>query len=104
MIDEKKLIEDIKEWSKTKKIKWTSESVISLLESAAQISKWIPCNKRLPETTDDYLVTYKNGEIGIHRYNSYESRKFWRFYDSDTVPIAWQPLPDKYVEEGEGGK
>lgn len=41
MIDEKKLIKDIKEWSQEKEIKWDSESVISLLESAPKVDKWI---------------------------------------------------------------
>ena len=49
MINEKKLIEDIKEWSNERKIKWTSESIISLLESAHKISNWIPCKDKLPE-------------------------------------------------------
>ncbi len=43
MIDEKAVIEDIKEWSRGKEIKWTSESVISLLESAPNIGELRPC-------------------------------------------------------------
>ena len=42
MIDEKKIINDIKQWSKEREIKWTTESVISLLESAPKIGGWIP--------------------------------------------------------------
>lgn len=52
MIDEKKIIDDIKEWSKEKEIKWTSEKVISLLESVPKIGGWIPCSERLPETSE----------------------------------------------------
>lgn len=45
MIDEKKIINDIKQWSKEREIKWTTESVISLLESAPKIGGWIPCSE-----------------------------------------------------------
>ncbi|MBD5463973.1 MAG: DUF551 domain-containing protein [Lachnospiraceae bacterium] len=60
MIDEKKIIDDIKEWSKEKQIKWTSESVISLLESAPKVNKWIPCSERLPEEKGWYLQKSKD--------------------------------------------
>lgn len=43
MIDEKAVIKDIREWSKGKEIKWTSESVISLLESAQSFGDLRPC-------------------------------------------------------------
>ena len=52
MIDEKEIINDIKQWSKEREIKWTTESVISLLESAPKIGGWIPCSERLPETSE----------------------------------------------------
>lgn len=43
MIDEKAVIKDIREWSKGREIKWTSESVISLLESAPSLGDLRPC-------------------------------------------------------------
>lgn len=43
MIDEKAAINDIREWSEEREIKWTSESVISLLESAPSFGNLRPC-------------------------------------------------------------
>lgn len=43
MIDEKTVIKDIQEWSKEREIKWTTESVITLLEAAPSLGDLRPC-------------------------------------------------------------
>ncbi len=43
MIDEKAVIKDIQEWSKEREIKWTTESVIALLEAAPSLGNLRPC-------------------------------------------------------------
>ena len=43
MIDEKAVIKDIQEWSKEREIKWTTESVIALLEAAPSLGDLRPC-------------------------------------------------------------
>lgn len=101
MIDEVKVIEDIKEWSKEKEIKWTSESVISLLESAPKIGGWIPCSERLPDKDGEYICTQKiyNLSNGKLSGKSVELVEFcngkWRRAKHLKV-IAWQPLPEEY--------
>lgn len=97
MIDEKKLIEDIKEWNTTMEIDWTSDSVISLLESAPKVNQWIPCSERLPDEKGWYLVYAKN------------QRPFVAYFKGKTFPlnnhyheiIAWMPLPEPYIEPNE---
>lgn len=96
MIDEKKLIEDIKEWSNEKEIKWTSESVISLLESAPKIGGWIPCSERLPEESLNSVLgwdEYRERECFVQYYG-----RRWNLGDNrESVKIiAWQPLPEPY--------
>lgn len=110
MIDEKKIINDIKQWSKEREIKWTTESVISLLESAPKIGGWIPCSERLPECewgaeTEALLYQHKGTgsiEVGYYGRGGKFRDSYFRHYrnstdgvDSKDV-IAWQPLPEAY--------
>lgn len=103
MIDEKKIINDIKQWSKEREIKWTTESVISLLESAPKIGGWIPCSERLPDKDGEYICTQKiyNLSNGKLSGKSVELVEFcngkWRRAKHLKV-IAWQPLPEEYHE------
>lgn len=96
MIDEVKIIENIKEWSKEKEIKWTSESVISLLESAPKTGGWIPCSERLPEENQNVIACFAHGTVTELRFYD---KKFHGIYDYDEkVIVAWQPLPEAYHE------
>lgn len=108
MIDEKKLIEDIREWSKEKEIKWTSESVISLLESAPKISGWIPCSSgKIPHAGSAVLIQLKHstdgitGDEGITFDISFvrTSKNEW-VSSCGTYPfedvVAWMPLLEPY--------
>ena len=101
MIDEKKIINDLKQWSKEREIKWTTESVISLLESAPKIGGWIPCSERLPDKDGEYICTQKiyNLSNGKLSGKSVELVEFcngkWRRAKHLKV-IAWQPLPEEY--------
>ncbi len=96
MINEKKLIEDIKEWNKEREIKWTSESVISLLESAPKIGEWIPCSERLPEIMHPVLVCDEQGNVCVRTITcEIKGKKYWSQDKYDV--IAWQPLPEPYI-------
>lgn len=96
MIDEKKIIDDIKEWSKEKEIKWTSDSVISLLESAPKIGDWIPCSERLPEKKDSYLCTMESAPGSKFRTIGHYNAPGWTDDSKIRKTIAWQPLPEAY--------
>lgn len=111
MIDEKKLIKDIKEWSQEKEIKWTSESVISLLESAPRVDKWIPCKDKLPELNEG-TEAYKQSECALATIKWYDGdltqevawlneNGIWSCepscQENICEVIAWQPLPDTYI-------
>lgn len=95
MIDEKKIINDIKQWSKEREIKWTTESVISLLESAPKIGGWIPCSERVPEENEEVICCFKSGVVkALVLFNCKFHGKVYAYEKSDI--IAWQPLPEAY--------
>lgn len=113
MIDEKKIINDIKQWSKEREIKWTTESVISLLESAPKIGGWIPCSERLPTKKEcgnyrgNFLVTVYTNKLTTlymeYEYTTIRGKEVgrWLWNDRVNIPwevIAWQPLPEAYHE------
>ena len=74
--------------------------------------RWIPCEERLPEEQDEYLVTWvtklHTGKwfvgIGIFEYDLSEDN--WLFDDYmnayvDVTVTAWMPLPEPYAERGQ---
>lgn len=64
---------------------------------------WIPCTERLPEIWDYVLCSQVNGDVGEGKllddgywhicYDQSHRRKTW--------VVAWQPLPEKFKEEGD---
>lgn len=104
MIDEKKIIDDIKEWSKEKEIKWTSESVISLLESAPKIGGWIPMEEKLPPDGQKVLLSCKCMMVEYVTVGTIKNGNRGKSYiaDEDTFMrsaiLAWQPLPNTYCK------
>lgn len=71
---------------------------------------WIPCNERIPEDADEYLVTQYNEEAIDEYCNGYRVSKiffddngWWDDIDAEFgwEIIAWQPLPKAYQPKGE---
>lgn len=124
MIDEKKLIEDFRKihTSFNGTPMEESDHLISLrsvsrvIDKQPKIGEWIPCSKRLPEETGEYLCTVEwygssnkenlilsNIEIPIcvmvvHFLASNKSFKEYINFCNYKV-IAWRSLPDAYVEK-----
>ena len=121
MIDEKKLIERIKQ--ELTDGMFTHE-IIEAIEEQPKIGGWIPCSERLPEEHDSMFVKFKGTE-------KWDSEMFEKISDDVNVTVefengkrktetlhtvdgkwnggqrgvkfkvvAWQPLPEEYHEIG----
>lgn len=84
--------------------------VLETLPSAQPEPRWIPCNERMPEATDYYLIQYSRricqDEMAVAFYSVEEAEldknytwEFKPFADLKEV-IAWMLLPKPYKEEG----
>lgn len=118
MIDEKKLIEDIKD--NAKRIlsrvfgEVTSEFIDDFLKEMKElvndqpkVGEWIPCSERLPETDENrkYLACGEKGGIYIAEFvckniNGTPLGMSWwsargRYCPN---PIAWMSLPEPYKD------
>lgn len=76
--------------------------------------RWIPCEKRMPETDDEVLITVLDMEddyVEVYK-GFYQDHEWWTQWCHGCLKIkdepcgvnivtAWMPLPDPYREEGE---
>ena len=81
-------------------------------ENISNESNWISCKERLPESYVDVLVWFEYYRYGSYNrlYQTYGIGTYSENYDSWTINhesgwhklrvIAWQPLPERYREEG----
>lgn len=121
MIDEKKLIEEIRKrrdyWeSKAAEYDEAGEryeylmdvcdgkateltATLSIINEQPKVAEWIPCSERLPEDDRMVLVTCctKKGVKNVNR--AYYDGGFWHGSGSMSGVVAWQPLPEPW--EGE---
>ena len=127
MIDEKKLIEQLKRYkSEWKLAEPFHEGIASGLKIAIEVTEkqrkvngWIPYSERLPEEDGEYLCYEKLGNLCMQKVRSFAKNLYkvdkydfskkegGGFYDFDGEyghyivgsVIAWQPLPEPYKEE-----
>lgn len=109
MIDEKKLIEDLKIqfdaiyredgellYSDHVIVKDDVDAIIELVNSQPQVGEWIPVSERLPETDDLMLVSCRTKK-GVNSVNrAYCSNGAWHGSGSMSGVVAWMPLPEPY--------
>ena len=111
MIDEKKLIEDIKNLIDSEELAGHSpgsvlHSVCEKVWEQPKACEWIPVSERRPRELIDVLVTVQdiqNGDDMLVMIGNYKD--WWQVYDIDGTEqskarvFAWQPLPEPYREE-----
>lgn len=119
MIDEKKLIEDLKKYAHIS----SGDSVdtikvsIRIVEDQPKVGEWISCSERLPELhrvdmesegeyymiSDSVIIT--DGEmVSISEYEiDDEDCRGWIAHDFEEIEdvIAWMPIPEPYRQKGE---
>ena len=115
MIDEKKLIEEIKSLTVTitglragkgilqEYAKHFKEAVLRSVEEQPRLREWIPCSERLPEITkhgrysEDVITVLKwyDGDI-TYSVGWYNKCGAWNEDCDNCKVIAWQPLPEPY--------
>lgn len=109
MIDEKKLIEELKFQINNCETYGHSDIYIDLemakkwVETIEKkkVGEWIPCNERLPED-NQAVLTCRNKHISILIWKS--ERRIWlepkgNWWWSYCTVEKWQPLPEPYSSE-----
>ena len=113
MIDEKKLIKDIKGWQEdihdneydAKKYDFVFERIYEMAEEQPRVGEWISCTERLPEEGAVVLVSLEKDEdydwVRLVREGYYDEG-YW--FDTDGAHygfevLAWMPLPPAFKGE-----
>ena len=106
MIDEKKLIEEIKKIDLHGRMREYAGlcAAVDIIKNQPQVSEWIPCSERLPEPIRPVLVTLKNWMndkcfVRVGRFHT----DHWKTDEGiveNSVVLAWQPLPQPF-QKGE---
>lgn len=103
MIDEKKLIAEIREKIIPEKFGERCNAldviyaVLRVIDEQPKVAEWIPCSERLPKTSQDLEVTCKNGG----RFVAYYTGKNWYHCITNAVVdvIAWKEPSEPWEEE-----
>ena len=104
MIDEKKLIEDLKQYAHLSAGDSvdTIKVIIKIVEEQPKVGEWIPCSERLPEEPifeKGYIV---QSEYTKEPFPAYWDGENWTdVYGEEIEVIAWQPLPKPFQPKGE---
>lgn len=102
MIDEKKLMEILKEWADSAP-PFESDivtDVIGIVEEQPKVGEWIPVSEGLPKENDSYLVTWEMRATnqcftGSSRFTNGK----WETMFGTCEVIAWQPKPEPWKGE-----
>lgn len=113
MIDEKKLIEKIKNAMKEDLFNgYTPDAVLHevyrMISDTPKQGEWIPCSERLPDEGKEVLISYDYDSFDIEmtpkRYlgvmiGYYEDSEWWSSDEWTDGVTAWYPLPEPWEEE-----
>ena len=105
MIDEKKLIEDLKRLFSNYELDLPYQDSLEILNRTIEAleqpkADWIPCEERLPENDTNVIACFSCGTVTELRYLG--NGIFQGIYEYNTkVIVAWQPLPQPYKKEGD---
>ena len=98
MIDEKKLIDELKQSGMIVDNEY-GNAMVDMINEQPKVGEWVPCAVRLPDETGHYLVCIQGGSIGLAKYTyntTHEYKAFWIGYVKEENVIAWQPFPESY--------
>lgn len=111
MIDEKKLIAEIREKIRPESFGEQCNSLdviyamLQLIDEQPKVGEWIPCSERLPETDDVVLITVFNIDNNklfvtpaVYQHPFFCT---WNTLAPEDKVIAWQPLPEPWEGEGD---
>lgn len=102
MIDEKKLIDELKQSGMIFDNEY-GNSVVDMIENQTKFCGWIPCSERLPKRNREYVCTQEIYSLSNGKMIG-KSVKMVEFCNGEWKQakhlkvIAWQPLPDTYIE------
>lgn len=65
-----------------------------MIKAAEQKDGWIPCEVRMPNVNECYLVAIKSSNGQTQVMTDYFNSVDWMLYRESV--IAWQPLPQPY--------
>ena len=102
MIDEKRLIEELRPILNEHGDMYLAGRVLGTIDMQPQADKWIPCSERLPSKNIEVLVTVEEIDGGKYTKTSWLQEEQWAIKKTPLEPkvIAWQPLPQPYKKEG----
>ena len=105
MIDEKKLIDELKQSGMIVDNEY-GNTIVDMISNQPKIGEWIPCSKRLPEKGETVIACTSDGTFAGQYHEEGWYREYMFFYDSEILVrevIAWQPLPEPYQEQSCAG-
>ena len=107
MIDEKKLIEELRMEYEcaddlsdfTCGVKRGLSEALTIVKYQKKVGEWIPVEDRLPKHYGQYLITAINDCGGVYMDVSYYDSQYKSFSPDgveDDIAIAWMDLPKPY--------
>lgn len=112
MIDEKRLIDELKQSGMIADNEY-GNAMVDMIKNQPKVGDWISCSEQLPEDGTDVIVWFEYFRYG--EYNRlFQTTGISYMYDgkwsgfvngqsgwNQLSIIAWQPLPEPYNKNGE---